>query len=45
MNNFDICFHLAAQSRVQPSFENPKESVRVNVTGTTKLWNGQKIIS
>ena len=34
---FDICFHLAAQSRVQPSFENPNESFRVNVSGTTKV--------
>ena len=23
--NFDYCFHLAAQSRVQPSFEDPEE--------------------
>jgi UDP-glucose 4-epimerase len=35
--NFDICFHLAAQSRVQPSFDDPQESVRINVTGTTKV--------
>jgi UDP-glucose 4-epimerase len=34
---FDICFHLAAQSRVQPSFEDPEESVRVNVLGTTRV--------
>ena len=33
---FDLCFHLAAQSRVQPSFEDPQESFRVNVYGTTK---------
>jgi UDP-glucose 4-epimerase len=26
--DFDTCFHLAAQSRVQPSFENPEESLR-----------------
>ena len=46
---FDICFHLAAQSRVQPSFENPEESVRVNITGTTRVmeWalkNNVKVI-
>lgn len=35
--DFDLCFHLAAQSRVQPSFENPEESFRVNVFGTTKV--------
>jgi UDP-glucose 4-epimerase len=41
--NFDICFHLAAQSRVQPSFDNPQESVRVNVTGTTRLMEWARI--
>jgi UDP-glucose 4-epimerase len=41
--NFDICFHLAAQSRVQPSFDNPQESVRVNVTGTTRVMEWAKI--
>ncbi len=40
--DFDICFHLAAQSRVQPSFENPRDSVRVNVTGTTKVMEWAK---
>jgi len=40
--NFDICFHLAAQSRVQPSFDNPQESIRVNVSGTTKLMEWSK---
>jgi len=40
--NFDICFHLAAQSRVQPSFDNPQESVRVNVTGTTIVMEWAK---
>ena len=36
-SNFDYCFHLAAQSRVQPSFENPVESLRVNASGTMKV--------
>lgn len=36
-SNFDYCFHLAAQSRVQPSFENPQESLRVNASGTIKV--------
>ena len=40
---FDTCFHLAAQSRVQPSFDNPKESFRVNVTGTTKVMEWAKV--
>ena len=41
--NFDMCYHLAAQSRVQPSFDNSQESVRVNVTGTTKVMEWAKI--
>ena len=40
--DFDICFHLAAQSRVQPSFENPQESIRVNVNGTMKVMEWAK---
>ena len=40
--DFDTCFHLAAQSRVQPSFENPKESVRVNVNGTLMILEWAK---
>ena len=42
MINVDYVFHLAAQSRVQPSFENPKESVRVNVNGTLMLLEWAK---
>ena len=41
-DDFDICFHLAAQSRVQPSFDNPLESVRVNITGTTRVMEWAK---
>ena len=40
--NIDICFHLAAQSRVQPSFENPYESIKTNVIGTTKVMEWAK---
>ena len=40
--NFDICFHLAAQSRVQPSFSNPEDSFRVNVNGTLKVMEWAK---
>ena len=40
---FDVCFHLAAQSRVQPSFDDPEESVRINVTGTTRVMEWAKI--
>ena len=41
-SKFDLCFHLAAQSRVQPSFEDPQESIRVNVNGTTKVMEWAK---
>tara|TARA_B100001057_G_scaffold427182_1_gene451779 strand:- start:1323 stop:2177 length:855 start_codon:yes stop_codon:yes gene_type:complete len=42
-NDYDFCFHLAAQSRVQPSFKNPEESLRVNVLGTSKLLEWSRI--
>ena len=32
--DYDLIFHLAAQSRVQPSFNNPTDCFRVNVKGT-----------
>lgn len=34
LKDFDICFHLAALSRIQPSFKNPTETYRVNAKGT-----------
>ncbi len=34
--DFDIIFHLAAISRIQPSFDSPEEYYRVNTTGTQK---------
>jgi len=40
--DFDICFHLAGQSRVQPSFDDPQESLRVNVNGTIKVMEWAK---
>ena len=33
-DSFDIVYHLAALSRIQPSFEDPTETFRVNVEGT-----------
>jgi len=33
-DKFDLCYHLAALSRIQPSFENPLETFRVNTTAT-----------
>jgi UDP-glucose 4-epimerase len=32
--DFDIIFHLAALARIQPSFDNPRESFDVNTVGT-----------
>ena len=48
-DKFDLCFHLAAQSRVQPSFDNPLESFRDNVRGTLNvmewaLHNNVKVV-
>jgi UDP-glucose 4-epimerase len=35
--NIDYVFHLAAESRIQPSIENPLHAVNVNVIGTTNI--------
>lgn len=35
--DFDIVFHLAAFSRIQPSFDKPKETYRVNTSGTLSV--------
>jgi UDP-glucose 4-epimerase len=43
IKDFDMCYHLAAQSRVQPSFNDPQESIRVNVSGTTRVMEWAKI--
>ena len=43
VNDFDFCFHLAAQSRVQPSFDNPEESLRINVNGTSRVMEWSKL--
>jgi UDP-glucose 4-epimerase len=45
----DIIFHLAAQSRVQPSFTHPTKSVKDNVMGTLSVLeyakkHGSKVI-
>lgn len=47
--DFDLIFHLAALSRIQPSFNNPEETFRVNTIGTQKVCEfarltGAKII-
>lgn len=37
LDSYDIIFHLAALSRIQPSFNNPSETYRVNTTGTQQV--------
>ena len=39
---FDLCIHLAAKSRVQPSFKDPTEYFRVNVQGTMQIMEWAK---
>jgi UDP-glucose 4-epimerase len=39
---FDLCIHLAAKSRVQPSFKTPTEYFRVNVQGTMQIMEWAK---
>ena len=41
-DSVDVCFHLCAMARVQPSFEDPMEYFRVNVLGTTKVMEWAK---
>jgi UDP-glucose 4-epimerase len=47
----DLCFHLAALSRIQPSFETPSDFFRVNVSGTeavcdwARKWNVKVVYS
>ena len=48
-NDFDLIYHLAALSRIQPSFNNPEETFRVNTIGTQKVCefarlSGAKVI-
>jgi UDP-glucose 4-epimerase len=35
----DLVYHLAALSRIQPSFENPSETFRVNTSGVERVCN------
>ena len=34
---YDVCYHVAALSRIQPSFDDPTECFRVNVKGTESV--------
>jgi UDP-glucose 4-epimerase len=38
-SNIDMVYHLAALSRIQPSFENPTETFRVNTSGVDRVCN------
>ena len=42
LNEFNLCFHLAALSRIQPSFDNPSETFRVNTKGTEAVLDWAK---
>ena len=49
VGKYDIIFHLAALSRIQPSFDDPDETFRVNVLGTQKIlelarYTGAKVV-
>ena len=49
VGKYDIIFHLAALSRIQPSFDDPDETFRVNVLGTQKeleleKYTGAKVV-
>jgi UDP-glucose 4-epimerase len=37
-SDFDICFHFAALSRIQPSFQNPAETFRINTKGSESVF-------
>lgn len=40
--DFDLCFHLAGLSRIQPSFSNPLETFKSNTEGVLKILNWAK---
>jgi len=42
--DFDKIFHLAALSRIQPSFNDPEETFRVNTLGTQKVLDFARTI-
>ena len=42
--DFDLIYHLAALSRIQPSFKNPTETFRVNSNGTLAVCEFAKKI-
>lgn len=43
--DFDLIYHLAGLSRIQPSFKNPSETFRVNTIGTERVCSFAKEIN
>ena len=43
--DFDLIYHLAGLSRIQPSFKNPSETFRVNTIGTERVCDFAKQIN
>ena len=43
--DFDMIYHLAGLSRIQPSFKNPTETFRVNTIGTERVCSFAKEIN
>jgi UDP-glucose 4-epimerase len=35
--DYQVCYHLAAKSRIQPSFGNPKHTIEINAVGTLSV--------
>ena len=42
-NDFDLCYHLAGLSRIQPSFNNPDDTFHSNTLGTQRVLDWCKI--
>lgn len=40
--NKDIVFHLAAESRIQPSIEDPRQAIKTNVVGTFNVLEASR---
>lgn len=41
--NIDVVFHLAAESRIQPSIENPLLTAKVNIIGTCNVLQSARV--
>jgi UDP-glucose 4-epimerase len=36
-DSYDVIYHLAAEARIQPSFENPMNWIQTNIMGTAAV--------